>query len=197
MANITRRDEGHETQQRGGQRPFWDPFGVFSVLPGWADPFGALSPMAQARRLAPAFEVRETKDAYVFEADLPGMKESEVEISVSGKRLTVSGKRESVHQEQNEKHSYSERAYGSFERTFTVADDAEPERVNAEFRDGVLRIEIAKRAELQPRRVPVRAGDGGEEEETGGAQQRASGGQPSASSGRRRRAAERQRKRRS
>jgi HSP20 family protein len=204
MANITRKDEGGESHQRVGQRPFWDPFGVFSGIPGWADPFGALTTAAPARTFSPAFDVRETKDAYVFEADLPGIKENEVEISVIGKRLSVSGTRETVHRDENQKYSLSERTYGTFERTFTLSDDAEPDQVSAEFRDGVLRIKIAKRQEPRARRVPLSGlqgdinGNGGEQEKgaAGGAEQRAGGQQP-ARSGHRRRARLRQAKRKS
>jgi HSP20 family protein len=154
MVNVTRKDEGGALQQRGGQLPFWNPFAILSGLAGWADPFGALMPAA-ARTFIPAFDVRETKDAYVFEADLPGIRENELEISVSGNRLSVSGRREYVQRQENERYSCSERAYGSFERTFTLADDAEREQVSAECRDGVLLIEIPKRAEPQARRVPL------------------------------------------
>src|SRR4051812_7266523 len=195
MANITRRPEGGEVQRRAGQRPYWNPFDVFSGLAAWAGPFGGLMPPAPSRRFVPAFDVRETKDAYVFEADLPGIKEDEFEISLSGNQLSVSGKRESVRREENERYSCSERAHGTFERTFTLSDDAEPERVNAEFRDGVLQIEIAKRTEPQARRVRLRGmqgGEGGEQEEEGGGQQQRSSRREGASSGHRRRAAQRQ-----
>jgi HSP20 family protein len=162
MATITRKDEGAEPQQRAGQRPFWDPFGMFA---GWADPFGVLT--AGARVFVPAFDVRETREAYVFEADLPGIKEDELEISVSGNRLNVSGRRESVQRDENERYSCSERAYGTFERTFTLSDDAQVEGVDAEFRDGVLLIEIPRRTEPQARRVPLAsvqgADDGGQQ----------------------------------
>jgi HSP20 family protein len=157
MATITRKDEGAEPQQRAGQRPFWDPFGMFA---GWADPFGVLNPAGPARAFVPAFDVRETREAYVFEADLPGIKEGELEISVSGNRLTVSGKRQSVQRDENERYSCSERTYGTFERTFTLSDDAKVEGVDAEFRDGVLLIEIPRRMEPRSRRVQLGAVQG-------------------------------------
>jgi HSP20 family protein len=210
MANITQKEEGSESHHRGGQRPIWNPFGIFSGLPGWVDPFGALLPAVSTRTFNPAFDARETKDAYVFEADLPGIKEDELEISVSGKRLTISGKRESEHHEQNERYSFSERAYGSFQRNFTLSDDAEPEGVNAEFRDGVLQISVPKREEPQARRVPLHSeqrSGGGQQEKVAGAraqlrgqaqeraQERASsGGQKPSGFGHRRRAAQRLRK---
>jgi HSP20 family protein len=201
MANITRRDEGGESQHRAGQRPFWDPFGMFSALPVWAEPFGALGPAGPARKFTPAFDVRETRDAYVFEADLPGISEDDFEVSVSGKRLSVSGKRESARRGENEKYSCAERAYGTFERSFTLSDDAEPEQVNAEFRDGVLQIQIAKRTEPPARRVPVIAAqggaEGGEQQRLGpsGAQERTRGAQQMANSSHRRTSVQRRLKR--
>src|SRR4051812_8072499 len=95
MANTMRIGEGGGLQQRAEQRPFWDPFGVLSGLMGWWDPLGVLRPTAPAPTFVPALEVRDTNDAYILEADLPGIRESEVKMSVTGTRLSVSGKRES------------------------------------------------------------------------------------------------------
>jgi HSP20 family protein len=153
-----------------------------------------------ARSFNPAFDIRETKDAYLYEADLPGMKEDGFEISLIGKRLSVRGKREAMRRDQSEKYSRSERAYGSFERTFALSDDAEPERVNAELRDGVLLIEVAKRAEPQARRVALtgaeRDSDGGQQHAGAeAAAQPARGEQPPARSRPRRRRVREQRKR--
>jgi HSP20 family protein len=160
MANVTRQEDRSESQRRAGERSLWDPFGILSVLPAWVNPFGALVPPAPERTFTPAFDVRETKDAYVFEADLPGMEEDRFEVSVSGNQLSVRGSRESVQRDEDEKYSCAERTYGTFERTFTLSDDAESERVNAEFQDGVLVIEIPKRREPRSRRVPLRGAHG-------------------------------------
>jgi HSP20 family protein len=82
------------------------------------DPFAELGPSA-AGAFVPAFDVKETKDAYMFTADLPGVKESDLELSLTGNRLTISGKRDEEKKAQDERWYAYERSYGSFSRTFT------------------------------------------------------------------------------
>jgi len=180
MANTIRDSEGRELRQRAAQRPYWDPFGLLSGLEGWWDPFGVLRPPAPAETFVPAFDARDTKDAYILEADLPGIQESELKMSVTGTRLSVSGKRESEQQEENGEYFCSERAHGTFVRTFTLPDDAELDRVNVELQNGVLRVEIPKR-EAQPRRIAptgARDGNGGQRQLAEGGRQRAGAGRP-------------------
>jgi len=180
MANITQKGESRELQQRTAARTYWDPFRMLSDLM-WGS-LGDVSPTERGQTFVPAFDVRETKDAYVFEADLPGIREQDLDISIAGNRLSVGGKRESEQREENEQYSCAERAYGSFVRTFTLPDDADSQNVKAEFRDGVLQVKIPKRPEAQPRRVTLTSargdGRGGQQQPTGG------GGQQSRGSGR-------------
>src|SRR4051794_32050315 len=101
MANITRRPGGEPPVQRSE----WDPFRLMREMLRF-DPFGEAGPglgMMPGRRGAefmPQFEVKETKDSYVFKADMPGVKEDDLDMSLVGNRLTVSGKREA--EERNE-----------------------------------------------------------------------------------------------
>jgi HSP20 family protein len=180
MANTSGSGERRELQQRAAARPYWDPFGILSGFAGWWDPLGALRPSAPTHTFVPAFEGRDTKDAYVLEADLPGIQESELEMSVTGTQLSVRGKRESGQREQHGRYFCAERGYGTFDRTFTLPDDAELDQVNAEFRDGVLRVEIPKRPQAQPRRIAVSGAGGGH----GGQRQLAAGGQQQAGASR-------------
>jgi len=163
--NMAASGESHELQQRAAVPSFWDPFGILSSLAGW---FGVLRPST----FVPAFDGRDTEDAYVLEADLPGIHEDELEMSVTGTRLSVSGKRESGQRDEKGKYFCSERGYGTFARTFTLPDDAELDRVNAEFRDGVLRVEIPKRRQAQARPIPVtsarRGQNAGQRQSAGG-----------------------------
>jgi HSP20 family protein len=192
MANTTERGESRELQQRAAGRPYWDPFGILSGFVEWWAPLGGLRPAWPAHTFVPAFEGRDTKDAYVLEADLPGIQENELEMSVSGTQLSVSGKRESERREEKGRYFCAERAYGSFARTFTLPDDAELDHVNAEFRDGVLRVEIPKRQEAQPRRISL---TGAREEENGGHRQLSGGEQQHAGAQRPRSGGRRSRRR--
>jgi HSP20 family protein len=105
-----------------------------------------------------AFEVLERKDAYVFKADLPGFKEADVDIQLTGNRLTVSGKREAEQTDENDRYYAYERTYGSFTRTFTLPEGIDADHVRAELKDGVLTLMVPKKPEVQPKRIQLKPG---------------------------------------
>jgi HSP20 family protein len=105
---------------------------------------------------APSFDVRETKDAYVFTADLPGVKEGDLELSLTGNRLTLSGRREEEKREEEDRWFAYERSYGSFSRSFTLPEGVDPDHVQAELKDGVLRVSVPKKAEVKPRKIELK-----------------------------------------
>ena len=88
---------------------------------------------------APSFDVKENKEGYVFRADLPGVKEEDLEISLTGNRLAISGKREQEKHEQGDTYYASERSYGSFSRAFTLPDGTDAENVKAELKKACCR----------------------------------------------------------
>jgi HSP20 family protein len=104
---------------------------------------------------SPDFEVLEAKDSYVFKADLPGLRESDVNIALSGNRLTVSGKRDQEEVDKNENYFAAERSYGAFSRSFTLPQGADVDHVRADLKDGVLTIYIPKHPESQPRKIEI------------------------------------------
>jgi HSP20 family protein len=155
MANITRRPEGRELAPRtltGGL----EPYRLLREMLRW-DPFAEMEPVLTGRAFAPAFEVKETKDAYIFKADLPGMKEDQIDISVTGNRLAVSGERSEEERKEDENYFAYERSYGAFSRSFTLPEGADLEHVQADMKDGVLNIRVPKKPESQPRKVQVQA----------------------------------------
>ncbi len=138
----------------------WDPFSMFRDLVRW-DPFREIAPITTAERLAQfdaAFEVKETKDAYAFKADVPGIKENDISINLTGNRLTVSGKREEEKKQESETYFSYERSYGSFTRSFTLPEGIDADKVSASLRDGVLAITVPKTPEAQPKKVSIKAG---------------------------------------
>lgn len=156
MANITRR-EPRELPARA----IADPFRMMREMMRW-DPFAELEALAPAgRAFVPTFEVKETKDAYVFKGDLPGLREEDVEISLTGNRLTVSGERNEEERSEEESFYAYERSYGSFTRSFTLPSGADLDHVQAEMKDGVLTVRVAKRPESQPKKISI-AGTGAE-----------------------------------
>ena len=111
-----------------------------------------------ATAFMPSFDVKETPDAYQFKADLPGILEADLEISLEGSRLTVAGKREEEVVKDGERLHLSERSHGTFSRTFTLPEDVEGEKVIAELRNGVLTLMVPKRPEVRPRKINVSLG---------------------------------------
>jgi len=126
----------------------WDP--LRNVTPGYPTSEVAFSP---------DFEIEETSDRYVLKGDLPGVAESDLDISMSGNRLTISGKRHAEKKEEGVNYYCYERSYGSFSRSFTLPSDADVEQVKADLNNGVLTLEVHKTAEAQPRRIALGSGD--------------------------------------
>jgi HSP20 family protein len=123
------------------------------------DPFQTMLPIRVEEPIAgfvPNFEVKETKEAYVIKADLPGVKEADLEITLTGNRLGVTGKRETEKEEKSETYYACEREYGGFTRAFTLPEGADAEHARAELKEGVLTIVLPKRPELQPKRITVK-----------------------------------------
>lgn len=136
-----------------------DPFEVMQELLRW-EPFRELSRGVvgggEAASFIPSFEVKETKDSYVFKADLPGVKEGDLDISLTGSRLTISGKREEEKRDESDRHYVYERSFGNFSRAFTLPEGIDVDHVQANLRDGVLNVVVPKKPEVQPKRILVK-----------------------------------------
>jgi HSP20 family protein len=153
MATLTRRGE----RELAG----WEPFRlVRDLMAGW-DPFAEIVPTVnrpeEGAMFMPRFEVKETKEAYVFKADLPGIVEKDLDITVTGNRITIAGKREAEERKETDKYYAYERTYGGFTRSFTLPEGADIDHLDADLRDGVLTMTIGKKPELQPKKVTVKA----------------------------------------
>ena len=145
-------------QQQGMQRQQQQqPRGDFiRALLSW-DPFREMAP-AFGGGFNVAFDVKDTPDAFVFQADVPGLKEKDVQIQCLGNRVTVSGKRESEQEKKEETYYTYERSYGSFARTFTLPESADVDKASAELKDGVLTLTIPKKPSEKPRNVQIKGG---------------------------------------
>lgn len=156
MANIIRRQADTNLPNVPSLSADWDPFRVMDQLLRW-EPFQWTGgPVTQRQQsFVPQFDVRESPDAYIFQADVPGIQEKDLDISLTGNRLTISGKRDVENRHHNENYHLYERSYGTFTRSFTLPDTADMNRANAEMKDGVLTITLPKKAEAQPRKLTV------------------------------------------
>ena len=160
MANIIRRQRPQQREiARRGAAFGWDPFSALTGLMRW-DPFGDVEQTvaAPAGMFVPDFDVRETPDAYVFRADLPGVRADDLESTMTGDRITISGKREEERTEANETYFISERTEGAFTRSFRLPQGSDPDQIEAELKDGVLTLTVPKRTESKGRKIQVGAG---------------------------------------
>src|SRR3954471_12796705 len=115
MATIQRRENRDESAALARRTGDWDPFQTMRELMAW-DPFRDMLPRLwrapdERPAFVPAFDVRDTKDAYVFTADLPGFREQDVDINVTGNRLSVSGKRDADEVQESDTFYACERSY--------------------------------------------------------------------------------------
>ena len=106
----------------------------------------------------PAVDVRETEKNYILEMELPGFDEKDIEIRLDGNNLTISSKKEySDETPENEDGNYlmRERRLATFSRSFKLPENIDPERVSAAFKNGILVLQIGKRAETQTRVIQI------------------------------------------
>lgn len=143
------------------RREGWDPFVTMRDLMRWA-PFrdSTLFPLIDVSGAAftPAFEVKETKDAFEFKADVPGIDAKDIDVKLTNNRLSISGKREAEKTDKGETYYNYERSFGSFTRSFTLPEGINGEAINADLKDGVLKIVLPKKPEAKPRQVQVKTG---------------------------------------
>ena len=105
--------------------------------------------------LAPAIETFVRDDKLVVRADLPGIDPAAVEIAVEGNLLTIKGERKWTAEGSEPERSYSEVAYGSFERVLTLPQGVDPQSVEASYKDGVLEVTMKAPSAMVARKVPI------------------------------------------
>jgi HSP20 family protein len=110
----------------------------------------------------------EAEDHFVLKADLPGLAEEDVNIEVQDGTLTISGQRKAEHEEREKGWYRIERSFGSFNRSLTLPDGVDADRIEASFSHGVLELRIPKPEERKPRRIEISSknGDGDEKPAT-------------------------------
>src|SRR5712675_3423292 len=101
----------------------------------------------------PSVDIYENKDQIVLEAELPGMKREDFELSVENNVITLRGERHFEKKDETDNYHRVERSYGSFARSFTLPQTVTGEGVTAEYREGVLRVTLPKREETKARRI--------------------------------------------
>ena len=92
-------------------------------------------------------DIKEKKDKYIIEMDLPGFEKENIKLELNNGYLTITGKQENNIDEEEEKYVHKERFYGECTRSFFVGDNIQEEDIDAEFKNGILKINIPKKEE--------------------------------------------------
>ena len=143
MMTCTRRNENPLTV-------FEDVFGSL-----FNDSFGTLARTTQTDAWSPAMDIVESPDAYTLTADLPGLTKADVNLTVEEGVLTLTGERKSEQSGSNEFGHRYERAYGKFSRSFQLGSSVETGKIKAEFRNGMLKVELPKVEASKPYEVSI------------------------------------------
>jgi HSP20 family protein len=104
---------------------------------------------------SPSVDIYETENALVLSAEVPGMKEDEIEIKIEDNTLILQGERKFEKETKEENYHRIERSYGSFYRSFTLPNSIDQDKIQAVHENGVLKITMPKKPELKPKKVKV------------------------------------------
>jgi HSP20 family protein len=116
--------------------------------------FGAFfRPLGSLNRWNPAVDVYQDKEQFTVYAELPGLKKEEIEISLNGDTLTIGGERK--HEAKADQGFRTDRYFGKFQRSLTLPVSVNSEKVNATYKDGILKIVLPKAEEAKPKQIPV------------------------------------------
>lgn len=147
MANLTR----------------WDPFQDMMTLREAMNQLfeeSVVAPSAgRAQAFTPALDLSETEDGYIVELAVPGMKAENLEITVENNVLTVKGEVKQETEERQRHFHRIERRFGNFQRTIGLPATVKADAIQAQLKDGVLRLDIPKAEEIKPRKISVNVAD--------------------------------------
>ncbi len=134
-----------------------NPLTVFEDVFGslFNDSFGTSAKTTQTDAWSPAVDIVESPDAYTLTADLPGLTKADVNLTVEEDVLTLTGERKNEQSASNEFGHRYERAYGKFSRSFQLGSGVETGKINAEFKNGMLTVELPKVEASKPYEVSI------------------------------------------
>ena len=135
----------------------WDPYRDLSSMP---DRFHRLFRRDRDEEISlgawiPPVDILEDKERILLTAELPGFKESDIEVLMEGGVLTIRGERKNEAEKEGRKFHRVERVYGQFERLIQLPMAVQADKVKAGYRDGVLEITLPKAEELKPREIKI------------------------------------------
>jgi len=142
----------------------WDPFRELDELQSRLSTLFGRSPVRKdggkdeamtVAEWAPLVDIVENEHEYLIKAELPEVKKEEVKVTVQDGVLSLSGERKFVKEEKDKKYHRVERAYGTFVRSFSLPEDADEDKVAADFKDGVLQVHLPKSEKARPKNIEV------------------------------------------
>jgi len=143
----------------------WDPFREFPTMQDRLNRMNRLyresyNPEAPEEALtstnfAPPVDVYEDEQNITLKLEVPGIDEKDIDVRIENNTLTVHGERKLEKEEKEENFRRVERQYGSFTRSFTLPNSVNPEQVSADYDKGVLKVNLAKKAEATPKQIKV------------------------------------------
>jgi HSP20 family protein len=141
----------------------WDPFRELDEMNDRLNRFFGRSALSRSDRdaltvvdWAPSVDIVETPEEFQIKAELPDVKKDDVSVSVDGNVLRIRGERKQEKEDQNKRFHRVERSYGSFMRTFTLPENVDDGKVQAEFKDGMLNVRLPKSDKAKPKSVQVK-----------------------------------------
>ena len=144
----------------------WDPFRELSALQNRVNSLfqdygrSGQDELTTTGSFVPAVDVYEDEHKVVLKLEIPGVSQEDVDVRVENNTLTVRGERKFEKEEKEENFHRIERRYGSFVRSFALPNTIDTENVNASYENGILKIELSKRAEARPKQIKVNIGAG-------------------------------------
>ncbi len=104
----------------------------------------------------PLVDIAEDDKEYLITAELPDVKKEDVKVTVENGVLTITGERKFEKEENDKRYHRVERSYGSFSRSFTLPGDGDAQKVNAEFKEGMLKVHVTKSEAARPKQIEVK-----------------------------------------
>lgn len=137
----------------------YTPFNDFDVFPAglrvFQDSVNRLFAEPNGRPWVPPVDIKETENELIFKADVPDLEMKDIDVRMENGSLTIRGERKFEAKKEEGGWHRVERAYGSFERVFTVPDTVDAEKVKADYKNGTLTITLPKKEVAKPRQIKV------------------------------------------
>ena len=141
----------------------WNPYGEMTAMKNrinrmFSEPYWATRRMDDESDMGmwnPAVDLYEKDDHFVIKAELPGVDKKNIAIDLKDRVLTLSGERSYENEVKEENYYRRERSYGKFQRVFTLPADVDSDKIKAEFKDGLLQIEVPKPERQKPKQVTI------------------------------------------